>query len=161
MRRLLLAWCAALLALSVPLGAAGTVTVTKTAPGCDAAIDVDQLTNLTCSGGIVKYTIAWTSTAGGAVSGNSFAVRRGYLVGVKFVPASGGTQPSDLYDVTLVDTDGIDLLDGTGANVSNVASGRLSFDPALVHDATQSLDLVVANAGAAKQGTVILWVLAS
>ncbi len=124
------------------VSAAGTATVTRSDLGA----------NLT------KYSIAWTSTAGGAVSANLFTVRRGFLVGIKFVPGSGGSQPTDLYDVTLVDTDSVDQLGGMGANLSNATSSRLSFDPPLINDGVQQLDLVVANAGNAKTGTVILWI---
>jgi hypothetical protein len=80
------------------------------------------------------------------------------------VPDGGGTQPSDLYDVTLVDTNAIDVIAGVGANLSNATSTLKvpSFGTTTLyryyHDGTQQLDLVVANAGAAKGGTVVLWV---
>lgn len=127
---------------------AGTLTVTSSSVG----------------GGVAKYTLAWVSTAGGAVSANAFAVKRGELLQVKFVPDGGGTQPTDLYDVTLVDENSIDVLAGAGANLSNAASTIKvpSFGATTLyryfHDGTQTLDLVVANAGAAKGGTVHLWV---
>lgn len=135
---------AALVGVPSPARAAGTVAVTATevAPG------------------VTKYVIAWTSTAGGAVSANTFSVRRGEILQVKFVPNSGGTQPTDLYDVTLVDTDGVDLLGSEGANLSNAASaiGVPKVDSERIFvDGTQVLDLVVANAGSAKGGSVIVW----
>lgn len=120
--------------------AAGTATV--------ARANVD--------GGLTSYTIAWTSSAGGAVSGNAFNVRKGYLVSIRFVPASGGTQPSDLYDVTLVDSDGVDVLAGGGSDLSNSSASIQQWDPPLYQDGTRTLDLVVANAGNAKTGTVVL-----
>lgn len=113
--------------------------------------------------GYTKYTIVWTSTSGGAVSGNPVSVRRGYLAKVKFIPAAGGTQPTDLYDVTVTDTDGVDVLNGCGANLSNAAAA--AFVP-LFGDGTNKsqrilledgdLTPVVANAGNAKSGTIIL-----
>jgi hypothetical protein len=121
-------------------------------------------TTTTQGGGVTKYSIAWVCTAGGAVSGNLFDVVRGELLQVKFVPDGGGTQPSDLYDVTLVDTNAIDVIAGVGANLSNATSTLKvpSFGTTTLyryyHDGTQQLDLVVANAGAAKGGTVVLWV---
>lgn len=127
---------------------AGTVTVTTSTPRA----------------GVTKYSIAWLSTAGGAVSGNGFAVARGELVQVKFVPDGGGTQPTDAYDITLVDTDSVDVIAGLGANLSNAASTikiplfGSSTVQRYYHDGTQNLDLVVANAGAAKGGTVIIWI---
>jgi hypothetical protein len=115
-------------------------------------------------GGVTKYTLLWLSTAGGAVSANSFPVRVGELLQVKFVPDGGGTAPSDLYDVTLVDTDAVDVLAGAGANLSGTLSSIKipSFGTTTLyryfHDGSQNLDLVVANGGNAKGGTVYLWV---
>lgn len=141
----LLAVVLLLLAVAAPR-AAGTVTVTSAGIG----------------GGITRYTIVWTSTAGGAVSGNAFSVNRGEILQVKFVPDGGGTQPTDLYDITLVDAASVDYLAGVGANLSNATSTvtvpkvNSSFRPFV--DGTFTLDLVVANAGSAKAGTVILWI---
>lgn len=101
----------------------------------------------------VKYSIAWTSTAGGAVSGNTFAVVPGTILSVRFVP-SAGTAPTDLYDVTLVDTNTVDVLFGAGANLSATLSTVTRLSPAYFQDGSRVLDLVVANAGAAKLGTV-------
>lgn len=127
-----------LIALSVIVEAVGTVTVTPSSAG---------LSNLR------KYAIAWTSTAGGAVSANTFTLPAGVLVSIRFVPDSGGTQPSNLYDVTLVDAAGADILGGTGANLSNATASIQQWDPRFVYTG-QPLDLVIANAGNAKAGTV-------
>jgi len=108
-------------------------------------------------GGFTKYTIAWTSDAAGAVSGNTVDVKRGHLRQVKYKPDAGGTQPTDLYDVTLLDADGADLLAGGGANLSNVnASIAVPTAPILLEG--QSVTPTVANAGNAKGGTIILYV---
>ena len=138
----LLAIALAMASPSSSLMAAGTVTVTSAvvAPG------------------VTKYTIAWTSTAGGAVSGNAFVVKPGRLLEIKFVPNTSATQPTDLYDVTLVDTDNVDVLNGRGVDRSNATSSILLWDPPMFRDGLQNLDLVVANAGNAKTGTVILYV---
>lgn len=113
--------------------------------------------------GLIKTTIAWVSDAAGAVSGNAFAIRRGWLQQVKFIPDSGGTQPTDLYDITLKFADGIDMLVGTGANLSatvpTVTAPQLNTGgtaPVFIDDG--NIDLVVANAGASKGGTVILYI---
>lgn len=70
-------------------------------------------------GVLTRYTIAWTCSAGGAVSGDSFNVKTGELVEARFTPGAGGVQPTDLYDLTMTDADGTDVLAGTGANLSN------------------------------------------
>lgn len=144
MRRLI--WTVAVLLLaSLPLTATGTVTVTST-------LDL---------GNVARYTLAWTSTAGGAVSGNALTLA-GRLVQIKFVPNTSTTQPTDLYDVTLVDSDGLDVLtiDGVsyGANLSNATPKLVSFTAPIVLASGSTLDLTIANAGNAKTGTVILWV---
>lgn len=132
--------------IGAPLAATGTVTVTtKTLFG---------------EANVRQYTIAWTS-ASGAVSGNAFSVVPGHLQSLKCVPGTGGTQPSDQYDVTLVDANGIDVLNGQGANLSNTTGLYLQFNPPFYFSGSggsQTLDLNVANAGNAKTGTCTVWI---
>src|SRR4051812_13185741 len=71
-----------------------------------------------------RIVLAWVSDAsGGAVSGipTTFPVN-GVLLAVEFVPDGGGTAPTNLYDVTLTDTAGVDVLGGQGANLANNAN---------------------------------------
>jgi hypothetical protein len=118
------------------------------------------VTTLDVGANVTRYKLTWTSDASGNVSGNAFAVKPGVLIQLKFVPNGGGTAPTDLYDITLVDTDSVDVIGGAGANLSatvgsvkNALLGDVYF-----HDGQQTLDLVVANAGNAKGGIVYLWV---
>lgn len=125
-------------------------------------------TRIQVASGISKITLAWISTAGGAVSGNPFDFPMGCIVQVKFVPGTGGTQPSNNYTVALNDTDGVDVFAGVGqgVNLSN-ALGKYAVPyfglaatqvySLFFNDASQQLDLVVAAAGNAKTGTVIIW----
>lgn len=118
--------------------------------------------------GVRKYSCAWTSTAGGAVSGNPFDIERGVIFQVKFTPGAGGTQPTNNYTVALNDTDSADVFAGLGqgTNLSNASSkigvpyfglsATLAYS-LYYHDASEQLDLVVAAAGNAKTGTVIIW----
>lgn len=108
-----------------------------------------------------KVSFAWAaSNPGGAVSGTPSAQVRGEIVRVTFVPGTAGNQPSDQYDVTLLDTSGVDVLAGLGANLSNAAVSHVC--PLIGNGATtnqrmainDTLELQVANAGNAKQGTV-------
>ena len=135
-----IAGCLVLLLLGVlsPAQAVGTLSVTGPTNGL--------------------ITIAWTSSAGGAVSGNSFTVPNAQIKQVKYVPGSGGSQPTDLYDITLTDADGLDLLGGTGANLSNAAAALFTDLNVwiVLPAAANTVDLVVANAGNAKSGTVYL-----
>jgi hypothetical protein len=143
-RRFAFVACAAvLLCLQASVQAIGTVTVTTT-----------TLSDIRA----VKYSLAWVSDAAGAVSANPQTFRPGALIQIKFIPDGGGTAPTALYDVTLVDANGIDYLGGTGANLSATVSTQTRVAAPLIYDATGTLDLVVANAGISKGGTVQLWI---
>lgn len=129
------------LVLAGPASAAGTVTVTTQEVGNDAVK-------------YMRYTVAWTSTAGGAVSGNAFSIVAGDLANIRFVPGTA----DNLYDVTLSDGAVSDLLAGLGANLVNTTSTLLSWSPAIFQDGSRTLDVVIANAGAATSGTVIIMI---
>lgn len=140
---------------------AGSVTVTNTTPLRGPGRPIQ------------KINLTWTSSAGGAVSGNAFGPVAGEILRVVFVPNTDASQPTTLYDVTLTilngdaGDDGLDLLAGQGANLANNANTHVvpgvplkdgtttSTRPIAVND---KLDLVVANAGNAKRGQVILYV---
>lgn len=144
MRRLALALLAALLFTSPAWAVAvGSLTVTPT--------DGGHL--------ITKYTMAWTCSAGGAVSGNTITIAAGggHIVQYEFIPGSGGTQPTDLYDVVLNDANAVDILAGGGANLSN-STGKLTIYATPYYYDGQTLDLIVSNAGTSKTGTLILWI---
>lgn len=112
-----------------------------------------------------KFSINWTSDASGDVSGTQTAYLSGVIARVAFVPGSGGSAPTNLYDVTLLDESGLDVLAGQGANLTTSASAVVpgvplkdgtttSVHPCHIDD---KLELRVANAGNAKSGTVILY----
>lgn len=134
---------------------AGSVTMTSSAiPG---------------SGGVRKYSLAWVSDAAGAVSGNAVTLPPGTIVMVEFVPDSGGTQPTDAYDLTFTDEESVNMFDdgsGTsiGANLSNstathkvpfIGGGAVTYVRQWLHGG--SYTLVVAAAGNAKGGTVNIY----
>lgn len=105
---------------------------------------------------IKKVRFDWTSDGAGAVSG--FLTETPYtgkIEALVTVPSGGGTAPTDLYDVTVLDEDGIDVLAGAGANRAAAATQQV-LSASLGVVAYDKLQLVVANAGAAKQGAVIL-----
>lgn len=108
---------------------------------------------------VTKYSVAWLSDASGDVSANTFAVGYGTLVQVRFIPDSGGTQPTDAYDMTITDANGVDILSGGGSNLSNATS--TTAVPAVSTYFRRTLEAgnltpVVAAAGNAKGGTVTL-----
>jgi hypothetical protein len=107
----------------------------------------------------------WTSDASGDVSGPEAEINipGGSLYAMLAVPKSGVT---DAYDVTVSMRKNFqtctaiaiaDLLSGDGANLSNSTDGQLVLmgQPIpLLPDAR--LSLVVANAGNAQSGTIVL-----
>lgn len=111
-----------------------------------------------------KVTFGWVASAGGAVSGTPSVQVRGHITRVTFIPGTAGNQPTDAYDVTLLDASGVDVLAGLGANLSNatishceplIGNGATTNQPMSIND---TLELQVANAGNAKHGTVVVYV---
>ena len=112
---------------------------------------------------VKKVILDWLSDASGDCTGDSQSLS-GQIHRVVFVPDSGGTQPTDLYDVVLNDVDGMDVLAGLGANLSNTTSTQVvpvvtngtagNMAPMAVDGV---LSLAVSNAGNAKGGKVILY----
>lgn len=104
--------------------------------------------------GVVKLGLAWTSDGSGNVN-QPVDVRKGVLAWMKFVPGSGGTQPTANYSVQLQDADGVDVLQGNGASLSNT-TGKYVNSTLFLEAATYTL--VISGAGNAKTGTVVLMV---
>lgn len=115
---------------------------------------------------IVKHTFEWLSDASGNATVPSELVVCGQIERVVFIP-SPSVPPTALYDVTLTDEQGLDVLSGQGANLS--ASASLSVIPGTpLKDGTTTstvptvvggiLTLNVSNAGDSKGGTVVVYV---
>lgn len=120
-------------------------------------------------GNVLKATLTWTSAADGTAT-QATPELYGILRRVAFIPGTGGTQPTNLYDLTLTTpaaAGSIDVLAAQGANLANNANTHVcpgvplkdgtttSVTPPLVSDV---LTLNVTNAGDSKTGTVILYV---
>lgn len=120
---------------------------------------------------INRIEFAWVSHTDGTVAissadatGNSGPVN-GTILRVTTNP--GGTAPTDNYDVTLTDEDGVDVLAGRGADRDTANSETFTPGVAFSDGTTTSvvpvvvagnLTLNVTNAGSGKQGSVILYV---
>lgn len=105
---------------------------------------------------------SWTSSSDGNVSA---ATVMGRVTALKytgkiydFVTDPSATSPSDNYDITIKDDDGVDVIRGQGANrdasVTEYAVDRSALG--VVVDST--LTLTVANAGDSKKGDVYLYI---
>jgi hypothetical protein len=106
---------------------------------------------------IVKYTMDWLSDASGDVDVDAIPMVQGEIIRVSYYPDAGGTQPSDNYDLTMTNSYGVDILTGTGSNLSQttdtwVVPALSTYFPVVVE--AGSYDLVIANAGNAKGGIV-------
>lgn len=112
---------------------------------------------------IKKLTFDWLSSSGGAADATTKKIV-GQILRVGFTPDGGGTQPSLNYDVVINDEQSIDVLQGLGANLSNVTATNVvpvvtngtagNMAPAVI---TDILTLAVTNAGNAKGGEIAIW----
>ena len=131
--------------------------VTGTAPA-QAAVGSVVVTTTVQNPSITLYTIVWTSSAGGAVSGNTLGISNGDVFQIETVPSTSAA-PTDLYDMQLNDSLGtVNVLGTAGDNLSATTSKIIQFVPAIYLDKSATFDLVISNAGASKTGTVYVWV---
>lgn len=109
---------------------------------------------------IKKITWDWLCTDGGAVVGSATSnYYSGILSRVEFIPDGGATAPTAAYDVTLKNDDGVDLLSGLGADRSATATETKNHTDGLGILVKSKLTLAVTNAGNAKGGIVIAYVI--
>lgn len=106
---------------------------------------------------VKKLLFDWTSDAGGAAALPTLKDYDGKLIGLTTIPAGGGAAPTDLYDLTLTDADGHDVLLGAGVNRAAAATQHVA-EASLGAVAASILTLNVANAGNAKQGVAVVYV---
>ena len=102
-------------------------------------------------GGVVKYQMTCTSDASGDVDVDAIPMVQGEIISVHYSPSD--TTPSDNYDVVMNDSNSVDILTGTGANLSNsthtyVVPALSTYFPVFIEEG--SYDLVVSNLGNAK-----------
>lgn len=100
-----------------------------------------------------KHTVAWTSDASGDAS--QTITIDGAIVRVVTNP-DGTAAPTDNYDVTLIDPDGVDLLAGEGADRDTANSEQIFPSNTPFHNG--DVTVTIANAGDTKEGTVVLYV---
>lgn len=109
-----------------------------------------------------KITTSWTSDGAGAASATiTFAGRI-----LRVVTNPGAAAPTDNYDVTFIDADGLDLFMAKGVDRDTINSehfcpGMVMTDAAVntVAPITYigSATLTIAAAGAAKNGAVVIY----
>lgn len=144
MKRSILGVVVLLTVLQLPASAAGTATwpSSPTTPG----------------NGLRAYTVVCVSNGSGVVSGQAHAIRAGAIVQVRITPGTSGAQPTDLFDLQLLDQSGLDILAGAGTNLTNAAPTVLPEIDLWADTATPTLDVVIAGAGSGKTVTVTILV---
>lgn len=114
---------------------------------------------------LTRYLIDWESTAGGSYTDTITLQAAGELIAVSFGP--GSPAPDANYDVVITDEEGVDILAGQGANLSATVSTMVTPGIPVKDGTTTSvgcrpvmgdLSLSITNAGASKQGKIVLWV---
>lgn len=115
---------------------------------------------------IKKTNLDWLANSSGVLSDGAVTKIHGEILRVTFSPDGGSTQPDDNYDVTLKDTETLDVLAGQGANlsesvVSNICPGvpmkdgtTTSVRPMVV---TGALTLAVSGAGSLNAGNIDIY----
>jgi hypothetical protein len=120
-------------------------------------------------GGIARVIAAWTSDGSGDASGTTGVRVCGRLV--KAVTDPGSAAPTDNYDVTITDDEGVNVLTACQTGLGNRDAATSEETYFLVLDAAgtplaqsvhpvvcSTLTFAVANAGASKTGQIILYV---
>jgi len=110
--------------------------------------------------GSVKLVKAdWLSDASGDVTGNATTeYYSGDVVYFATVPDAAGTQPTDNYDVTVLDKNSLDVVNGLAANRSNASTQYVDKFDGLGAIANSQITVTVANAGNAKGGITYIWI---
>ena len=104
--------------------------------------------------GLEEITFTWLSDASGDADGTTPEQFTGDVENCSFIPDDTDV-PTALWDVTIADKNGVDVLGGQGAN----RSATLDEGVALVGKVFKSaLTLTVSNAGNAKRGKCILYI---
>ena len=98
----------------------------------------------------------WLSATGGAVDSDAEGWYCGKIVKVSLASDSGGTAPTNAYDVTIEDEDGLDVLCGEGADVTAAATVYIHDPTKMLWVRSNVLTLKVASAGDAKGGVVTM-----
>ena len=119
-----------------------------------------------------KITLDWQSGTGGTVGAVSYGICaqfnvdrywpeiqpakfKGYINKIDTNPAAAGDAPTDNYDITLLNSDGIDVTSGNISNRDTANSEQwIPGDPPYIDS---ELTLTIANAGDTKQGSITIW----
>ena len=111
--------------------------------------------------GITVVKFDWTSAADGTATNSTTKLHSGKVLELATDP--GSTAPSADYDITITDSDGLDVLAGQGADrhTSNTEYVIDSDSNPLGVVADSTLTINVSNAGDSKVGVAYLYLQAT
>lgn len=145
------------LVLSVwPLQAVGTVT--RTEHLVIGNVERFTFTAVSDASGDVNDNAITVSATPSVVGSGANTIGSGRLIQVTIDPDGGGTQPSDDFDFTVVDANGVDVLNGVGGDTDNTVGEYFLGDPPVFLSPGSTLDFVLANLGNAKGVTITVLV---
>ena len=98
----------------------------------------------------------WLSATGGTVSSAASGWYCGKIVKVSLASDAAPTAPTNGYDVTIEDGDGLDVLCGEGADVTASATVYINDPTKMLWVRSGTLTLKVAAAGDEKGGVVTM-----
>ena len=138
------------------MATAQAVSIVMSAPFADGSQDNKiDLTWLSTDLGVVSAAIASTYAAAQPWNGPKPTKIKGFIVRVVTNP--GTTTPTDNYDITLLDEDGVDVASGYLADRDQTNSEDYIFaDPPWVDG---ELTFTIATAGDAKTGACTIYML--
>lgn len=109
------------------------------------------------SGTVRKITWEWISDASGDAAGTTTAAFSGEVLALVTDP-DGASAPTDNYDITITDEEGVDVLVAAGANRDTANTEQVVDQSLLGVVANDRLTLTVANAGDSNAGVVYLFI---
>ena len=106
---------------------------------------------------VKKLTFTWTScSSGGDATGTTTNRLDGDIIGFGTVP-DGTAAPSADYDITIADSDSLDVLFGAGIDRSATATEYVTRT-SLGAVSDSKLTFTVENAGNSKKGVAVLYI---
>jgi len=104
---------------------------------------------------VIKYS--WTSTAGGAASDTTANAYDGKVLWVVTDP-DGTSVPSDNYSLTILNSDGVDILAGACLANRDTANTEYVAEASLGCAGNSKLTFTISGAGDTRKGVVYLYV---
>jgi hypothetical protein len=106
--------------------------------------------------GLSKIKVTWSSDTAGAATSTTDYSYNGQVWQVVTIPDGGATAPTAAYDITIKDSDGVDLANALLADRSATATEAKFKSDGLLSVQGSTITLAVSNAGDTKGGVVII-----